>query len=616
MNCTTPPLRTDLLLLVPLLLFGLIGGVPSLSAQESNQLERAQSLETQQDFGRALKLFREYQRDHPTSVAASRGWLRTAIRAEQWDQGRRALRRLEKIDGTSPTTAELGTQLFFRQQAYDTALTWGERYRDRANDSWKPFHFLSQIHLKQGQVLTAVRTVESAQLRSENNPWVLLDELLVEYNRRQLSEAINTARQLREVSSDPTIYWKLARTLSDQFTTEELAELFTEGSVNLPPADPPILAPVEEDDYRYWWSRLSYRSGDTQAARSALRDPPATFRSQWLQARLIERTERRKQAQQNVLDQWPDRVIAQWQQSRLVKKSEPLGSTRRRRGARFFYREFENNRFLDYSEGALSALLRSIELHPLDEERQFALSKFYRDRGWQKKERMAALRARTLGFDPPSRVSDYIEGLGEPDTDSDYDVPQPTVGVHIKRGSPWVGPLDGVNELTSVFRQNLYHQPGLISYQRTIASEDELSSLVQGDTLDAGINVTVRTWTDEMTATVDLMMSSNRIVSSEFYDNDDMKEWRLLNRTIQSFKEQWSWVGTIHEVTDNGAWVNLGRIHGVTTDDTFEFVTPQPEFPDELPVGEVREDRLRLDFPSPYFRTIIPRGDKARIKRE
>lgn len=612
-----PSRRHLLTLMVPLVI--LIGSLvlpPVASSQATGSLDRARNLELRQEFARARGLYREYLSTNPTSVQAARGWLRTSIRTRDWDAGERALERLRQIDAESATTAKLGTQFYFRQQEYDTALTWGERYRNRANSSWKPFHFLAQIHLEKGQVLTAEEMVESARLRSENNQWVLLDKLLVEYNRQQLSRAMETAEKLREVSSNPTIYWTFTRALSDQYSVEELAQFLGEGAANLPPGTPPIIPPVEESSYRYWWSRMTYRTGDVAAARSALGSPPDTFRSLWLRANLNESTADRKRAQQRVLHQWPDQLIAQWEQSRLVRSTEPLRSERRRTGAGFFYQEFTDNRFLDYPESALSALLRSLEMDPLAERRQFHLARFYRDRGWGKSGRRAARRARTLGYSPPTAVADYLEGLGTPDTHAKPAPPSPTIGVHVRLASPWEGPLDGASALTSIFRHNFFHQPGFHRYQGSIETADELGSMVQGETLAGGINITIENWSDELSAEVELLLPEDRLVSNRFYDSDDMKEWNLLNSTVQSLKDQWPWQGTIYKVTDSGAWVNLGRIHGLTRSDTFTFVSPGPEFPDRLPVDTIHEDRLKLGFPSPYYRTIIPRGTRVRVLRQ
>lgn len=611
---------TDVRLILPLLIGFTAAGIflqpgPTY-AQGSAELDRARSMEQEDEFARARKLYRRYLNENPTSVRAAAGWLRTSIKSGQWSQGERALRRLDDLEPGSTRAAKLGSTLYFRQELHDTALIWAKRYRNRNNQSWKPFHFLAQVYLSRDQTLTASEMMQSATLRSDNNPWVLLDKLLVEYKQNQIDQALETAEKLREVTSDPTIYWRLLQTLGNRYSRSRVAELFAEAGSNLPPEDPPFLKAVDENRYRYWWSRLEYQTGDRSEARDALGNPREAFRSSWLRAHLNETVQQRKRDQQRVLNRWPDELIAQWQHSRLVKSTESLRTARRRNGAGFFFQEYRDNRFLNYREAALTALLRSLELNPLNEQRQFTLAQYYRRRGWSKKERMAAERAETLGFTPPSQVADYIEGLGEPDTTVSPDPPQPRVGVHVELESLWAGPLDGASEAESIFRQNLYHQPGFRSFGGSIASEDQLSTLVRGDTLDAGVSITITEWDDALSASVDLLLPSNRIVNRDFYDNDDMKTWNLLNSSVSGLKSEWPWTGKIYKVTNDGAWVNLGRIHGLNEGDEFTFSSPDPSFPEQLTVDRVREDTLRLSFPSPYYRTIVPRGTTVEVSRQ
>ncbi|MFB6345027.1 MAG: tetratricopeptide repeat protein, partial [bacterium] len=230
--------------------------------------------------------------------------------------GQRALNQLNKLAPEDARTAKLGSRLFFRQEAYDTALVWAQRYRRRANDRWQPFHFLAQIHLQRDRLPPARDMVESAELRSDDNEWVLLDKLLVNIRQGDRSEALEVADRLRSVSSDPTIYWTLARRLHDRYSLEQFVGFFEEGGQELPPEDAPLIEPVEEEQYRYWWSRLAYKLGDLDEARRALEDPAEGFQPQWLAANLKPGREARRRAQSRVLSTWTDRLIAQWTHSR------------------------------------------------------------------------------------------------------------------------------------------------------------------------------------------------------------------------------------------------------------------------------------------------------------
>ncbi|MFB6345026.1 MAG: hypothetical protein ABEK50_04540, partial [bacterium] len=288
----------------------------------------------------------------------------------------------------------------------------------------------------------------------------------------------------------------------------------------------------------------------------------------------------------------------------------------RRRSADFFHRDFTDNNFLDYRESSLTALLRSLEMFPLNSSRQFELAEYYRNRGWEKKQKMAAGRAETLGFDPPTRLQDYLEGLGSPDTHQTPAIPQPTLGVTVSVGSVWDGPLDGPDQLESMFRQNFFHQPGFAVYGKSIESEDELGNLVEGDTLDGGVSISIDSWNNELSASMTLMLPSGDPVTEGFYDNDGMEEWNLLNTTLRNLKQEWPWEGSVYRVTNDGAWVNLGRIHGLQEGDTFVFKKPSEAYPDQLNVGEIHEDKLRLSFPSPYYKTVVPRGATVHIKRQ
>jgi hypothetical protein len=276
--------------------------------------------------------------------------------------------------------------------------------------------------------------------------------------------------------------------------------------------------------------------------------------------------------------------------------------------------EYDNNRFLARDEAAFSAIVRGLELDPLREETQFELASYYGDRGWNLKRRGAARRADELGFDPPTEVQDYREGLGEADTSSGPPAPRPRVGVRVDRPSPWKGPLDGHDVFKRMLEHNYFHQPAF-SLRKFAATEDKpLSRRVQGDTLDGGIHVTIEEWGDELTAEVKYYLPTDRLVTRRFFDTGRMKVWRLLDRIVRDSKDLWPWTGTIYRVSRKGARVNLGRIHGFEEGDTLPFKTGNPPRNEPFEAEDVRQNSLRLEFPSPYFATEVEKGIEVGVK--
>jgi tetratricopeptide (TPR) repeat protein len=529
-------------------------------------------------------------------------------------EGERALRRYENIESEAVEPARLGTRLYFRQQQFDTALTWGRRYRDRDPRDWEPYHFLAQIHAALQDYVQAEKMKDSAKLRSNNNPWVLLDEFLVEFNAGSFEEARTLASQLSNRARNPTIHWTLARTLGGRVPTEELVALLDTGGDSLPASPPPILEPVSEKRYRYWWARMNYTIDRNDRARTVLPDSPQSFRARWLQARLTVEPGERLRSQGDVLDRWGDKTLAQWDQSILARERGRLGTKHRRDSSNFFLHEYRNNRFLNRTEAALTSIIRALEMDPLREETQFELASYYGDRGWDMKRRAAARRADELGFNPPTQVQDYLEGLGAPDTYPGPPSPRARIGFRVERTSPWEGPLNGPEGVTDMLEHNYFHQPAFAARVPSAGEDEPLSRHVQGDTLDGGIRVVIEEWDEELAARIEYHLPSDRFVTRRFFDTGRMKIWRLLDRIVKDSKRFWPWTGTIFQVNRKGARVNLGRIHGFENGDTIPFKTGTPPREEPFVAEDVGQNTLRLKFPSPYYATEVEKGIEVGVE--
>jgi tetratricopeptide (TPR) repeat protein len=589
-----------------LLLF-IIGSCP-LNAQTQNSLDRAESLWNQGRFAEAHKIYKQFANQNPTSPSAHEGWLKSAIEIRNWQSAEEALNRFVKIEPSSSDPVRLGTRLYFRQEEYDTAMNWAERYRNREPASWRPYHFMAQIQIRRNNYFDAQNMVESARLRTDPNQWISLDDFMIKKQTGQSEVAEAVAEELIPYADHSTVFWYLARSRQARGARGELIDLLNRGGELLPPKTPPLMAPVDPAEYRYWWSRFHYEENNTDTANRVLPLSPSGFRSRWLAARLTSGDENRLDAQGDVLQRWTDRLLAEWQQSVLARQVEQLGEPHRERGANFFFQEYRDNRYLNYSESALSAILRSLELGPLMEDHQFELASYYKSRGWQKKQLVAARRTGAIGYNPPSVVSDYLEGLDVPNVDTGPSPSQPVVGVDVTINSAWEGPLDGGDILERMIRHVFYHQPAFDVRDESVEGSESLSRQVQGGTVDVAVEVTIDDWDDPLSANVEYTLSGGDLFTRNFYGTTEMKEWRLLNSLVKDVKDIWPWEGTIYQVTDNGAWVNLGRIHGLNQGDTLSIETGPSPFDAAPSIAEILESRARLGFPSPYYRTEVERG--------
>lgn len=579
-----------------------------INAQSLNQLERARELETQNRWGEAKKAYRSFVRTNPTSTEAAEGWLKLAIRTKDWTEGKRALMRLEKIDPELSRSAQLGTRLFYQQDKFDTALIWGQRYRSRNPENWKPYHYLALIQLQRNNFFAAGKMVESAKLRTRDNQWVLLDDFLVKFNTDRRTEAENIMDELLSVATNPTVHWILAKQAGEDFPLERLKDLLESGSEYLPTRSPPLRNGVSTSNYRYWWARFNYLMGDVSAAKNILPSDPSGFRSSWLRARLESPPSSQLEMQKNVLDRWPDNLLAQWQQSILARRVEPIDGDNRRSVSQFYLSEYRNNRYLNYEESALAALVRSLELNPLDEKLQFELARYFDDRGWERSQRFAAERADDLGFNPPTRVSDYLEALGDPDTGPAPNPDQLTMGVRVEVQSHWDGPIEGDSGLTNMVRHTLYHQPAFSLRGPRSDGRSPINQLIDGDTIDGGVRVRINEWEDNLSATLEFYLSDGRLIDRQFYGSGKNREWRLTNQVIETLKQRWPWTGRIYRIESDGAWVNLGRIHGFEEGDTLTIKREQDLFEEPPTIETIHQDRLKIGFPSPYYETEARRG--------
>jgi hypothetical protein len=313
-----------------------------------------------------------------------------------------------------------------------------------------------------------------------------------------------------------------------------------------------------------------------------------------------------------LLGDWPDNILYQWQYSLDSRRVEQLGGKNRRSAADFFFREFEylNDMFL--SAASLAALKRSLELNPLDAERQFELAKFFKELGWEKSEGRVLQRVRELGITPPERIEDYLEGFEVPEA-SEQQVPPSTgtIVFRVKTASGWKAPPGASELIASMIRQSFYHQPAfkIITRPQEVDENQPLGDLLAVAGADAALEINILEWSPIYRAEINYLFARGQVKKRTFYDNRRIGIWKLLNEIIFMLRDNWDWQGEVYSLDRQGAGVNLGLIHGISEEDEF-FVSDY-----SLPVESLREENLTLGFPSPIISGRLERGIKARLRQ-
>ncbi len=580
-----------------------------ISVPATASYQRGLQLEAEGDYARALRSFQNYYRDNPTHSPSVLGKLRTAIKLEKYSLAEEALTDYEKLEPETPIAANLAARLYFYQEKYDTALLWANRFKERDPGSWEPYHFLAQIHLARKAYIDAREAVFSAARRSRNNPWVMMDEFIVrltlsdDYDENLLEKIVNSA-------DNPVIFWHIARQPQLGGQGEKIIELLEEGLRFFPAAEPPFLSPVKNGWYRYWLARHHYLIGNMSRAGEVSQGIKAQKRVRWLRVLLSQNSTRRLKLLNKLLGDWPDNILYQWQYSLDSRRVEQLGGENRSRAADFFFKEFEylNDMFL--SAASLAALKRSLELNPLDAERQFELARFFKELGWEKSEGRVLQRVRELGITPPERIEDYLEGFEVPEASKQGIAPSTgTIVFRVKTASGWKVPPGAGELIASMIRQSFYHQPAfkIITRPREVDEARPLGDLLAAAGADAAFEINLLEWSHRYRAEINYLFAGGQVKKRTFYDNRRIGIWKLLNEIIFMLRDNWDWQGEIYSLDRQGAGVNLGLIHGISEEDNF-FVSDY-----SLPVGTLREENLTLSFPSPIISGRLERGIKARL---
>lgn len=415
-------------------------------------------------------------------------------------------------------------------------------------------------------------------------------------------------------AQNPVIYWRIAQSqhLSDQ--PGRILNLLKEGFQNFPVESPPFLSPANEINYRYWLARAYYKTGDFQQARQILPEKAEDLRTKWFKIILIEEEPKKLALLTQLLNYRPDNLIYQWLYSRVAREKQSLGGEHRLNSADFFYQEFQTLYGMNFKEAALAALMRTLELNPTNGERQFELTRYFYERGWEKYVNKTLTRVQELGYSPPERVEDYEEGLGSdtpPGIPPSFASPVTRVFLEFEITSFWESPPGAKEFLKSIFRQAFHHQPAFEIYMKdNFDTAVAGSALMREDQVDGWLDVEILTWNKRFRSLVDAQLADEIKIEKDFYGTRRIKIWRLLDETITLLRENWPWKGKIFRIEELKAWVNLGAVHGITDEDEFEV----RDF--TLPVSEVYEQQAVLELPTPVYSGYLASGDEARLIRE
>ncbi len=572
-------------------------------------LEEAEALDEAGELQEAYYRYRELFDQHPNDAEIALGLLRVAVDLQQWEIAAQALERYDRLKPDSIELARQGTRMFYHQDKLDTALQYAQSFRERAPGDWQPFHFLTRIHFARRDYISARNSVNSAELRSPDNPWVNLDRFQLELRLRDRFDE-DVYERLLEIATHPNIFWTIAELDEVRDDLGLMREILETGLDFFPAARPPILRQVSEDQYRYLLARIQHRQDDAEVALETLQPVENGLQVEWFKTMLIEDADERLDELSDLLAENPDNPALQWYFSRGVRQLEGLEGELRRQSSDYFYQEYRNNLFLNYLEASLAALNRSLEMFPLNPERQFDLARFFGERQWEHSQQQVAKRVEELGVEPPEQISDYLEGLSSRRPPENFQAPvDPTVKLAINLEDPLTAPPEIEDIVASMFRQLFHHYP--VFDLAEVIVEDmnsaELRSEVREPDLDGALHLSIREWDDEILAELTMYFPGEESETFIFYDGGQRRLWRLLDFSLTNFRDHWPWRGRVFAVRESGALINLGRIHGLTEGDLFELADR------EFPVAEAQEQWLELEFPSPVYEGRIQRGSRARL---
>ena len=569
---------------------------------QNNYFDQAKQLEQAGQFAAAFLQYQRAFEERPNHAPSALGLLRTGLRSERWQAARQALNRYEQLNPETAQAAELGVQLYFQQEQYDTALTWAKRSRERSPGRWRPFYFEAFIQFKRQNFVATLESLESARLRTEWNPWI---EWLHVRARQKLEGFHDSSRaqKLRDRANHPNLFWELANFRPMEWGDRQRAKFLQNGLQEFPAESPPLGSVIEETDYRYrlalLWNQLDQSKRATEVIGNVQSEE---FEIRWLQAMLMANASERLQRQGEILSEFPDRIIPQWQHSRLARSEEGIQGTHRKKASDVFYRGFQNNQLFGYDESALSSLIRSLELQPTVARRQFELGQYFHDRGWLNLEAGVLNRVEELGLRDPTEIQDYREGINR---NKDPQAPEPKrieLGLVINLSSLWQGPPAGVETMKNMLAHALHHQPAFSADRLENPGDTPTAIRLAEEGWDGAIEISINRWDQVMESTIRYHYAPDNVQERRFYARGRMKPWRFLDEIIRHLKQTWPWQGQVYKVEKPGAWINLGRVHGLEEGDRFLLNG------DERVVGKIHESRLRLQFPTPVLQGRTERG--------
>ncbi len=215
---------------------------------------------------------------------------------------------------------------------------------------------------------------------------------------------------------------------------------------------------------------------------------------------------------------------------------------------------------------------------------------------------------RHLGIEPPEQIDDYLEALAPHSLPDHPGAVTGNIKIILDFASFMTGPGGGEEVLSSILRQVFFHQPGfnLVEVEQLRDDSPSLAEIIHAPEIDGVIRINLDHWQDsELRAEIEYLLPGEKTVNLYFYDRGRMKLWRFIELLVRQTRNNWRWTGRVFAVVELGAYLNLGEVHGIAAGDTFAIGDHQ------LTVGQLGEDFLRLDFPTPLYRSRITRGSRA-----
>ncbi|MFB6356484.1 MAG: hypothetical protein ABEJ65_08210, partial [bacterium] len=310
-----------------------------------------------------------------------------------------------------------------------------------------------------------------------------------------------------------------------------------------------------------------------------------------------------------VLTEFPDNLIYQWTRSRLARDIQGLHGSARRESSDFFYRDYENNKLIGYDHSALASLYRSLEMQPTVADRQFEMARALHRRGWKHYEVEVLNRVQELGLQAQSRIQDYREGFQPDSSPSPPTVPKAKLILSSRLQSIMEGPPEGQSTFEYIVQHSLFHQPALKHVSVSEGEDSALAVQVRKSEARGGVHVNIREWGENVSAKLTFQYPGNSVKTRELDASGRMKIWKMNNEIIRTILENWPWEGEVYNVKREGAWVNLGRVHGINEGDSISIQGRA------FKVTDPRQNRSFVKFSTPFYRTQIQRGRTARLTR-